>query len=66
MDRIVGRRLSDLLRNQAANGHVVKRGRATYAVGYLSRSTEWRTTNWRLLAARAEAGAAQRVPVKYS
>jgi hypothetical protein len=61
------KRLSDLLRNQVNNGHVLKRGRATFAAGYLSRSTEWRVWNWRLLAARAEAAAsAQRVPVKYS
>ena len=58
------KRLSDLLRNQVANGNVVKRGRATYAAGHLSRSTEWRVRNWRALAAGA--ASVQRVPVKYS
>jgi len=58
------KRLADLLRNQVNNGHVIKRGRATFAAGYLSRSSEWRVRNWRLLAARADPP--QRVPVKYS
>ncbi len=39
--------ISDLLRNQMANGRVVRMRRGVYAIGWLSESMRWRALYWR-------------------
>jgi hypothetical protein len=55
--------LADLLANLVRSGRVVRVSRGCYRAGSLSRSTEWRVLNWRLLADRWRA--AQTDPPRY-
>jgi hypothetical protein len=51
--------LADLLANLVRSGRVVRVSRGRFRVGTLSRTTEWRVLNWRLLAERWRAAQAE-------
>ena len=46
------KKLADVLANLVRRGRAVRVARGCYRAGTLSRSTEWRVLNWKLLAER--------------